>query len=240
MNPDVVHAERRHGRPIMYGDATRPDILLHAGAREARVLVVAISDAAATRATVSAARAINPGLHVIVRSRYVKEMEPLLALGADVVVPEEFETSIEIFSRVLRHLLVPRDVIDRSVREIRGDTYEMFRALHQEHRPVTGIQRVLPAVQVETYRVHPGAPVSGGSLRRLRLRERHGVTVVAIQRGEQVDVNPTGDATIEADDIVVLIGRSDDLTSAAALFHGATPAAPAAPRAAAPVPSGST
>src|SRR5256886_13247780 len=64
------------------------------------MLVAAFSDPAATRRMVRIARGINPGVHIIARTRYVVEIPELLRLGANDVIPEEFETSIEIFARV--------------------------------------------------------------------------------------------------------------------------------------------
>ena len=135
MNPEIVRTESREGTHILYGDAANQQILERAGVRRARVLVLAISDPSVTRHATDTAHRLNPALHIIIRTRYVKEMESLFALGGNDVVPEEFETSIEIFSRVLRRYMVPKDIVERSVREIRQDGYEMFRGLRERHRP---------------------------------------------------------------------------------------------------------
>ena len=63
-------------------------------------IVIAISDASATRRIVEMARRLNPSVYIIARTRYTKEVNPLYSLGANDVIPEEFETSIEIISRV--------------------------------------------------------------------------------------------------------------------------------------------
>jgi CPA2 family monovalent cation:H+ antiporter-2 len=54
-------------------------------------------------------------------------MEENYRLGADEVIPEEFETSIEIFTRVLTKYLVPQQEIEAFIRLIRSDNYEMLR-----------------------------------------------------------------------------------------------------------------
>ncbi|MDT8274033.1 MAG: cation:proton antiporter, partial [Desulfomonilia bacterium] len=113
MNPETVRSERAKGEPIYYGDATQHAILEHVGVRKARVLVIAIPDAAAVRKITSTARSLNGSLHIIARTRYVSEVDPLYQLGADEVIPEEFETSIEIFSRTLAKYLIPHDDIER-------------------------------------------------------------------------------------------------------------------------------
>jgi CPA2 family monovalent cation:H+ antiporter-2 len=111
LNPETVRKMRKRGEPLYYGDATRPAVLEHLGIRQARLLVVAISDPASTRRTVQMARQINPALHIIVRTRYLAEVTELRKLGADVIIPEEFETSVEIFAQVLRAYEVPRNLI---------------------------------------------------------------------------------------------------------------------------------
>src|SRR5213594_4417983 len=100
LNPQTVRHARAQGEPAFYGDATREEILRALGVDRARLFVVAISDPAATRRLVRVARGLNPTLHIIARTRYVVEIPELARLGANVVIPEEFETSIEIFTRV--------------------------------------------------------------------------------------------------------------------------------------------
>jgi len=227
INPEAVRAERRAGRAILYGDATRQEVVEHAGVRQARILVIAISDAAATRASAALARRLNPQLHIVVRSRYVQEVEPLTALGVDEVVPEEFETSIEIFSRVLRRYLVPRGQIDELAHEVRQGAYEMFRAPWESYAPPRGLRRFLGDLSLEVYRVEPNSALAGTALGNSGLRERTGATVVAIQReSDDVLVNPDGSAAMHGGDMVLLLGRPEQLAAAAPLFDGTGPAVP--------------
>ncbi len=120
LNAQTVRKARSEGEPAFYGDATREEILRALGIDRARLFVIAISDPSATRRMVRVAREINPKVYIIARTRYVVEIQELTRLGANVVIPEEFETSIEIFSRVLAHYNVPRDDIERLVSV--GDT----------------------------------------------------------------------------------------------------------------------
>ena len=128
----IQHSPREEsakGQPIYYGDATREAVLQHAGIKYATVLVVAIPDAAATERITKLARDVNPKLHIIIRTRLLQEMERLYKLGANEVIPEEFETSVEIFARVLAKFNVPRDRINALISEVRSDGYQMLRTL---------------------------------------------------------------------------------------------------------------
>jgi trk system potassium uptake protein TrkA len=51
----------------------------------------------------------------------------------------------------------------------------------------------------------------GKSLRQLALRQRFGVTVVAIKRGDNINVSPTADDSINQNDILVVIGKTQEL-----------------------------
>lgn len=132
MNADVVRAERAAGEPISFGDATQEGVLAHVNAAAARVIVVAVSDPSATRRITEQARAMNPKAFLIVRTRYVQELPALYDLGASRVVPEEFETSVQIFSLALRAFGLERPKIDAIAGEVRENGYAVFRT-HAKH-----------------------------------------------------------------------------------------------------------
>lgn len=218
-NAVTVKAEKRKGTPIMFGDASRPEILTHAGVERARVIVVAISDAAASRRVVAQARQMSPRLHIIVRTRYVAEMEPLYKLGANEVIPEEFETSIEIFTRVLRTFLVPHDRVEQCVADIRSGSYEMFRTMSRRHSHALGIAGYLSGAEIGTFRVKKGVLLEGESLRQGTLRSRSGATLLAIKRGDEVTPNPDPVWELQEGDVVLLLGTPEQLAAAVPLFE---------------------
>jgi CPA2 family monovalent cation:H+ antiporter-2 len=219
MNPETVRTEREKGTPIAYGDASQEAVLHHAHVTTARVVVVAISDAAATRRVVELARRLNPGVHIIARTRYSQEVSPLCALGANEAIPEEFETSIEIFARVLRRYLLPREDIERQIAAIREDGYEVLRQLQPPPLSLAEVQRQLAGLEVETFRIAPGAPAAGKTLSELRLREQIGVTVLAIQRHGETLINPWGGTMLHAGDMLITLGKPVQFAEAAPFFR---------------------
>jgi CPA2 family monovalent cation:H+ antiporter-2 len=127
LHADAVRHGLAHGEPLYYGDVTQREVLERMGIRDAKLLVLAVSDPFATRRAVQVARQANPDIHIVVRTRYVREVEELLRLGADEVVPEEFETSLEMFELVLREYEVPPMEIKRRQEEIRREGYALLR-----------------------------------------------------------------------------------------------------------------
>jgi len=136
MDGDAVRHEQKKGVPIYFGDVTHPQTLRRLGIQEARALVLAISDPLATRRAIKVAREMNLRIHIISRTRYLREIDDLRASGADQVVPEEFETSIEIFCLVLQEYRVPAGIIAEKAERIRKEGYALLRRGQSEWKEI--------------------------------------------------------------------------------------------------------
>jgi CPA2 family monovalent cation:H+ antiporter-2 len=220
LNAESVREGRSNGVSIEYGDSTRREVLNHVGITSARILVVAISDQLATRHTVALAREMNPRLHIIVRTRYMSEVSDLMRLGANQVIPEEFETSIEIFSRVLREYGVTRNIIAREVEAIRGHGYEMLRSASLPLAELDKIAEAFAEISTETIFVNARSSAVGQTLKELDLRGRTGATVTAAVRNGDTEINLGPQFRVAPDDILVLIGKPDQIKRAIDLIDG--------------------
>jgi CPA2 family monovalent cation:H+ antiporter-2 len=205
MNATTVSREKAKGIPIIFGDATHDHILETVNIGSARAAVIAISDNLATRTIISNIRAHSEALFLLVRTRYVSETPELIALGADAVIPEEFETSVQIFTRVLRNFLVPEDTILRQLEEIRADNYQLFKDEYRRPR------RLRPAeiadFNISSLRINADSSrLLGVPLNDLNLRAEFGITILAIKRNEQMLVNIQPDEVLKQDDIIYIQG----------------------------------
>jgi CPA2 family monovalent cation:H+ antiporter-2 len=219
LNGDTVRREAKNGVPIFYGDATNPTVLRQVRLEEARVLVLAVSDPFSARRAVQIARGLNPNVRIVVRTRYLKELEELHQLGADEVVPEEFETSIEIFTLVLRTYNMPQDVIIQKAEQVRREGYALLRrtALPElAHHLRAG---TLADVEVETCRIAADSPALGKTLAQLSVRPRTGASIIAMTRGGVTESNPSEKVRLELGDIVVLLGTRDQIRRAMGLLE---------------------
>jgi len=219
MNNDTVIQMKKKGEPIFYGDGTSPEILHKLGIATARMLVVAISDPASTRRIVQVARKENPRLYIIVRTRYAAEVEDLLKLGANEVIPEEFETSIEIFAKVLHHYQVPKNLLIEQIERIRSGSYEVLRRVELPAKNLPQKCEILTDIDTETYLVKDHSHASGRSIKELRIRSTTGATVVAVKRGSEIIPSPGLDFVIMPGDVVYLIGSQESLSKAFALLE---------------------
>ncbi len=222
MDPDLVRCAKAAGEPIFFGDGTRPEILQQAGIRQARVVVIAISDPAATARVVSQARRLRPDLYIIVRTRYVAEIDHLYRLGANQVIPEEFETSVEIFARVLEEYHVPRNVISLQVDLIRKEHYSTLRGLRLQGKQLDELNQFLVGTTTDIFSIVGASPVVGKSLEEVDLRSRCGATVIAVVRAGKSYHNLGADFALAAGDMLVLLGDHKALDDAAQILNPQT------------------
>lgn len=210
----LVRQGLREGKPMIYGDSTRRDILEHAGVPTAGAVVFGISDLEAVRRAIPLARDLNPGVYILVRTRLVDETEDLLRRGADEVVAQELETSIEIFTRVLERYHVPRNVIRAETRLLRAEGYRMMRVPADSARLSAALIDALAAGTTDVFRLDAGSPAAGRSLRETDLRRRTGATLLAVVRDGTPHPNPAADFRLEPGDDLVLMGSHEEIERA--------------------------
>ncbi|MFD2174957.1 cation:proton antiporter [Rhodobacter lacus] len=126
---DLVRRGRERGRDVVFGDAARTGFLRRCGLAEAPAVILTMHDPAATEAIVSAVRAERPEVPIIVRAQDADHAVRLFALGASHVIPEAFETSLELLDRALGALGVAEERTQSLLADRRA---EMMRFLRRE------------------------------------------------------------------------------------------------------------
>ena len=205
----IKKSKSKGDKNTIWGDASSIEILRRANVEAARVMVIAISDRYLTKSCLSNAKAIHPNLHVIVRTKYVADIEDLLALGADDVIPEEFETSIQIFSRVLKMFHIPNSIILAQSNIIRNKSYGVFREVRYTQEAFDQISQILAQGTIETYYIGSRNPIIGRSIRDVNLKAKSGAMIINIIRNNQTITNPPSDFVLQAADQLILFGSHD-------------------------------
>lgn len=218
LDGETVRREAQNGVKIFYGDATNPTVLHHVRIEHARVLVVAISDPFAARRAVQIARGLNPDVHIVVRTRYLREMDDLHQLGADEVVPEEFETSIEIFALVLQTYKMPQAVIVEKAEQIRKEGYALLRRGELPDLAHHLRRGTLTNVEVDTCRIEADSPALGKTIGQVSVRLRTGASVIALTRRGDTQSNPAEKTRLEEGDVLSLLGTREQIRRAMGLL----------------------
>ena len=216
LNDALVREGREAGEPVFFGDVNNPEILDRVGVDRARTLVLAISDPMATRRAVAVARRANPGLTILVRTRYVADVDDLISLGANAVIPEEFETSVEIFSRVLHEYHVPAHIIAQQEELIRSGTYRILRERVPSRSGglLSEFEEFLRRKVIELFYISPDSPWAGRTIRDLPFENGAGIVLLAVLRKDHAIIQPSPEETVEAGDKLVLFGGHAPLATA--------------------------
>lgn len=220
LNPITVKEMKKQGEPIFLGDATSVDVLKIAGVDKAKLIVIAISDPISTRRIVTLARRINPDIYIIVRTRYVSEIEELKKLGADEVIPEEFETSIQISTRVLSFFNVPLNVTKEYISKLRESSYIPLLNVSvgdNLSKLVKGKFHHL-SFNLATYLVEENSISAGKSIAELNFRAKTGATIIAVKRDDEIHLNPNASFILKPGDLVLALGKPAELEKATELF----------------------
>lgn len=207
INPEIVRNEKSHGESIHYGDAAHGTVLKNVNIENARIMVVAISDAIGTRKILDIAKKINPNIYIIVRTRYIRDMESLYQLGADEIVPEEFETSIEIFSRVLEKYDLPDQEINEFIHEIRSDGYELFRTLSNNELITSTLDE---SQDIEISSTILSSDSDGKTIG--DLIKNYDLKIVAVLREHKTFKKISSSFKVKEEDLLIVSGEKDQLS----------------------------
>jgi CPA2 family monovalent cation:H+ antiporter-2 len=134
------------------------------------------------------------------------------------VVPEEFETSIEIFALVLRTYNLPQDFVMQKAEQIRREGYALLRRSELPELAHHLRGGTLSDVEVETCRIEEDSPAVGKTLAQLAIRPRSGTSIIAWTRSGMTESNPSEKTKLLAGDIVVLLGTRDQIRRAMGLL----------------------
>jgi CPA2 family monovalent cation:H+ antiporter-2 len=222
LNSQTVTKMRKEGEAIFYGDGTSQEILHKLGIERARAVVIVISDPSATRKIVKTARRLNSHIYIVVSTRYLAEVEDLLSIGADEVIPAEFETSIELFSRILNFYHMPKTLIGQYSDKFRKDHYRLFIKGETPKRLFHDTIAVMPNVDYESYIIESGSPAMNSSVKTLDIQNKTGAHMIAVRRGNKTILGLSSDFIFQKGDIIFLIGDKSSLENANRLFFADT------------------
>ena len=219
-NLHLVRQARADGLPAVYGDGTRHAMLERVAGARARIIVFAIPSSREERRGVAAARGLAPAARIVVRTRYVRAIDQLKRLGADAVVVEEFEASLELFRRALEGYEIPAGRIANELAAVRGEHYGLLRGAAAPDLTLDSLQHLGIHDALELVEVEPGSPAVGENARTLDLRRRTGAIQVAVVRDGTPIYRRDESFRYVPGDTAVLVGDRDSLDRAATLFRG--------------------
>ncbi|WP_292424775.1 monovalent cation:proton antiporter family protein [Methanoregula sp.] len=206
LNPEIIREERSQYRPnFIFGDAVQEEVLEHAGIRQARTLVVAVSEEAAVPRIIHTARQLSPEVHILARTRHIRNAQYLLDLGADEVISEEFESALEIFTRALQHYQIPEEEVVRIIERSKRLGNALFTRCTDpnQHQKIQNFETLFKETHVHTVQVETGSAAEGKTIADLSLKDRFGIREFGFRRGTMRFTQPDPALRLKAGDTLV-------------------------------------
>ncbi len=212
-DPERIRAVAAAGVSVVYGDASRREVLVAAGVARAQAVVVTYSDVHSSMAILRHVRELRPELPVVVRTIDDTHIDALKAAGAAEVVSEVMEGSLMLASHALMLLGVPLSQVLKRIRNVRESRYALMRGFFRGASDADDELDQEAQPRLHTVLLSPGSAVIGRTLAEAALGDLL-VEVVAIRRKGITGVEPEPEARIEAGDVLVLRGAADGLAAA--------------------------
>ncbi len=215
-DPAIVRKRQEKGESIIYGDSVNEPILLKAHVDTAKIVVISVGDLITSMAIIDKIRNMNKHATIMVRTKHVEDIEELYRLGANQVIPEEFETAIDLFERVLTNFLLPQNEIDTTIARIRDDHYGIFYEKKDEEK--YSILNEIPNIEIVALKVREQSILTGKTLAESGLRNKYGITLVAIKRENILIDHPSSNSRLLKGDIAYILGKPEQIANATNLF----------------------
>src|SRR5919112_1892921 len=209
LDPGRADAARESRLPVVYGDAAAEPILEAAGVGEARLILVTVPDAIGTRLVVERVRALKPGVHIVVRSTSVEQLEDLSRLGVYEAVQPELEAGVELRPQALVHLGIGAGEIQRFSDQVRQELYAPITDRSASGGLLSRLRRASEMIETDWIELPEDSPLAGKKIGDIEVRTRTGASIVAIVREESVIANPGPEVAIAPGDTIGVLGTPD-------------------------------
>ena len=204
MNPTIVENQQALGLPIIYGRASNESVLKELNITSAQCIVISASTYEETMKTIDAARRLNPDIHIIVRTRYLKSIDDVIEAGADEIIPKEFETSIMMFTRIMDYYNKDVDEITDAVNDLRSNNYDAFRTVTSEDIS-TYLNYKYTDLEIDSLRVSENTHIDDFPF------EENNLKVTGVVRGEDTFTDVKSDFKFLEDDLILFIGHRENI-----------------------------
>ena len=207
IDTDLVRIQEasQAGERIIFGDATRKEILERAGIHRASLLVITFDDARQAERILHTVHQLCPDLRVLVRTRDDTHLDELIQAGAAEVVPEVLEASLMLVAHALMMLDTPFGKVLAMLRQSRRERYKLLRGYYHGESLPTADSAGNPYRLLHAVTLNGRAACLGKRIDELGLNESK-VEVQTLRRGDRTIDHPADDEVLQDGDILILYG----------------------------------
>jgi len=180
VDPEKSRDLEDQGLPVVRGDATNEEVLSSTNIVSAKTVIACLATDADNVYTILLARQLKPGINIIARAVESGAEERLRLAGANRVINPYQIGGMRLALTAIKPTVT--DFIDQS---LLGSSVEL---------------------ELAEIVIDPASELAGRTLAGAEVRQRFGIIVVALKRGEKVIFNPEAKERIEGGDVLVALG----------------------------------
>jgi CPA2 family monovalent cation:H+ antiporter-2 len=211
-DPERVRQAAAAGDSVVYGDASRREVLAAAAIARAMAVVVSFADTPKALSILAHVRDMRPEVPVIVRTWDDTDVGKLREAGAAEIVAEVVEGSLMLATQTMMLLGIPLNRVLRRLREVRSERYQLMSGFFPGATD-TDAESDAAHKRLRSVMVGPSAACVGYTLESLNLAAMD-VEVTAVRRQGVRETNPSSGMRLRENDIVVLMGSQEALAKA--------------------------
>jgi monovalent cation:H+ antiporter-2, CPA2 family len=212
-DPMRVKQASAAGESVMFGDASKREVLTAAGIARASALVISFADTHTAMRILAHVRTLKPDLPVIVRTFDDTDVQKLRDAGADEIVAEVVEGSLMLATQTMLLLGVPLNRVLSRLRMVRGERYELMRGFFPGATDADDGVPDPDLPRLQSVMLDAGAAAIGKSIGEVDIG-REGVFLIALRRGGVRQMEPDPQLCLAPGDILILNGSPENLARA--------------------------
>jgi monovalent cation:H+ antiporter-2, CPA2 family len=210
-DPERVRQAAAAGDSVVFGDASRREVLVAAAISRATAVVVSFADTSKALAIIAHVRELRPELPVIVRTFDDSDVARLRQAGAAEIVAEVVEGSLMLATQTMLQLGMPLNRVLRRLRDVRQERYQLMGGFFPGVTDVDSSDVEQP--RLRTMLVSGSAAAVGKTLGSINL-PGIGIQVTAVRRTGEREIDPAADLRVKEGDVLVLLGTQENLAKA--------------------------
>ena len=221
LSPRGANEAESWGLYVLRGDSSKVHTLMLVGIERAKLMVIADDDPATAHRIATIARTLNPTMRIVIRTRYMNEIELLTESGADRVIAEELESIVQLFADVLRDYRISPEEIEAHEEAVRRGGYAALLGETKTEEPVAVCNPGEDCLETRTVIVRPGSKITGKTIPELNLEKDFAITLRSLRRNGEEIIKPSTGVQLKAGDELVLAGTAEAFARSAPAFRTA-------------------
>lgn len=205
-NYSIVEKIKDAGFPVVFGDAEQQIVLEAASVHSAKLFLITIPWMTVTNIITDMILKMEKDIHIVARAESIEHINQLHEKGVYQVVQPELEASLEFNRQALLHLNIPVSQIQKFTEEIRKKYYTPLYASEFSYEIVKKMESASKLLDLNWFEIEENSPLDGKTISEADIRNKTGVSVVAVFRNGKMITNPRPDSRLSGKNMVGVIG----------------------------------